>query len=250
MNADLWQQIGADWLHQIEDAVQFDGTFSLSPSGLAAVGFFALAVPWRLVFALAPPPRLFGGWACFLVALVMIGGLTALVGDFASLLGCCMGISKSVTAITFVALGTSLPDTFASMKAAREEPFADNSLGNITGSNSVNVFLGLGLPWAVAALYWAVVSPPKEAEWRHVYHQETWYTPELPVGFAVPAGSLGFSVVVFSVCAVLTLGILFLRRATLGVELGGNPGLASWTAGFFVLLWLLYVALSIWQESW
>lgn len=250
VNADLWQQIGADWLHQVEDAVQFDGTLSFSPSGLAAVGFFALAVPWRLVFALAPPPRLFGGWACFLVALVMIGGLTALVGDFASLLGCCMGISKSVTAITFVALGTSLPDTFASMKAAREEPFADNSLGNITGSNSVNVFLGLGLPWAVAALYWGAVSPQKEAEWRHTYHQEPWYTSDLPVGFAVPAGSLGFSVVVFSVCAVLTLGILFLRRATLGVELGGDPRLASWTAGFFVLLWLLYVALSIWQESW
>ena len=47
-----------------------------------------------------------------------------------------------------------LPDTFASMTAATSEPHADNSLGNITGSNSVNVFLGLGLPWAAASLYW------------------------------------------------------------------------------------------------
>ena len=27
-------------------------------------------------------------------------------------------------------------------------------MGNITGSNSVNIFLGLGLPWTVGAIYW------------------------------------------------------------------------------------------------
>ena len=48
-----------------------------------------------------------------------------------------MGLQSSVTAITFVALGTSLPDTFASKASAVNEPTADNSLGNITGSNGV-----------------------------------------------------------------------------------------------------------------
>ena len=57
------------------------------------------------------------------------------------------------SAITFVALGTSLPDTFASKTAAANEKNADNAIGNVTGSNSVNVFLGLGLPWVVAAFY-------------------------------------------------------------------------------------------------
>ena len=33
------------------------------------------------------------------------------------------------------------------------EKTADNSIGNVTGSNSVNVFLGLGLPWVMAAIY-------------------------------------------------------------------------------------------------
>ena len=56
-------------------------------------------------------------------------------------------------AITFVALGTSLPDTFASKAAAANEKNADNAIGNVTGSNSVNVFLGLGLPWVIAAFY-------------------------------------------------------------------------------------------------
>lgn len=58
-----------------------------------------------------------------------------------------------VAAITLVALGTSLPDTFASRTAAMREQFADNSIGNINGSNSVNVFLGLGLPWMIAAIH-------------------------------------------------------------------------------------------------
>ena len=58
-----------------------------------------------------------------------------------------------ILAITFVALGTSLPDTFASKAAAVGEKNADNAIGNITGSNSVNVFLGLGLPWLIASIY-------------------------------------------------------------------------------------------------
>jgi len=237
INADLFAQVGLDWVHQLEDAI-------------SAILFFLLAVPWRLAFALAPPPRLFGGWACFCIALVFIGMLTALVGDAAGTLGCCMGISQSVTAITFVALGTSLPDTFASMTAATSEPHADNSLGNITGSNSVNVFLGLGLPWAIAAIYWHVMGTGAlEEEWRTRYADEPWYTQGMPVSFAVPAGSLGFSVIVFTGCALLTLGTLFARRAVLGFELGGPPVLAQATAVLFVALWLVYIILSIWQEG-
>ena len=92
----------------------------------------------QLLFALVPPPTYLGGWLCFVVALTAIGGLTALIGDVASHMGCCMGLLPSVTAITFVALGTSLPDTFASRTAAINEPYADASIGNITGSNSVS----------------------------------------------------------------------------------------------------------------
>jgi solute carrier family 8 (sodium/calcium exchanger) len=67
--------------------------------------------------------------------------------------GCVCGIEDSVTAITFVALGTSLPDTFASMSAAKNSETADSAIGNVTGSNSVNVFLGLGLPWLISTTY-------------------------------------------------------------------------------------------------
>ena len=83
----------------------------------------------------------------------MIGIITYLVSEIAAMLGCVLGIKPGVTAITFVAIGTSLPDTFASMTAAKESRYADSAVGNVTGSNSVNVFLGLGLPWVIAVAY-------------------------------------------------------------------------------------------------
>jgi len=77
-----------------------------------------LTITWKVIFALVPPTHWGGGWPAFIVALTFIGGVTAIVGEVASMLGCVMGIPDSVTAITLVALGTSLPDTFASMSAA------------------------------------------------------------------------------------------------------------------------------------
>jgi len=94
-----------------------------------------------------------GGWACFIVAICFIGLITFVVGEVAGMMGCVLGIKPGVTAITFVAIGTSLPDTFASMTAAKESRYADSAIGNVTGSNSVNVFLGLGLPWVIAVIY-------------------------------------------------------------------------------------------------
>ena len=120
--------------------------------------------------------------------------------------------------------GTSLPDTFASKSAAVNDKHADASVGNVTGSNSVNVFLGLGLPWTIAA----------------IYHESK------GTEFIVPAGALSFSVSVFCGCACLCLAVLFLRRSpkVAGGELGGSPRGKWLTGAFFTSLWLLYVILS------
>jgi solute carrier family 8 (sodium/calcium exchanger) len=113
--------------------------------------FFAIG--WNIVFAFIPPRRYLNGWLSFVVGLTAIGLCTAIVAEFANLLGCAIQLKQAVTAITLVALGTSLPDTFASKISAQNSPNADAAIGNITGSNSVNVFLGLGLPWSIAAIY-------------------------------------------------------------------------------------------------
>ena len=69
---------------------------------------------------MVPPPSYLGGWLAFFVALAMIGVLTMIVGDLASIFGCLSGLRDEVTAITFVALGTSLPGR--SHAAARSRP--------------------------------------------------------------------------------------------------------------------------------
>jgi solute carrier family 8 (sodium/calcium exchanger) len=52
------------------------------------------------------------------VSIAAIGIVTAVIGDIASQLGCYINLKDTVNAITFVALGTSVPDTFASKLAA------------------------------------------------------------------------------------------------------------------------------------
>jgi solute carrier family 8 (sodium/calcium exchanger) len=151
-----------------------------------------LTIFWKVAFATVPPTGVWGGKAAFLVSLAYIGAVTAVVGQIAELFGCVVGIDESVTAITLVALGTSLPDTFASMTAARSSEYADSAIGNVTGSNSVNVFLGLGLPWAAAATYWASAHEGKL--------------------YQVPAGAVAFSVFVFLIVAVCCFMILIARR--------------------------------------
>jgi len=211
------------------------------------------SVPWKLLFAIVPPCRMCGGWLTFSIALMMIGGLTAIIGDLATLMGDAMGLEASVTAITFVALGTSLPDTFASKKAATDDATADAAIGNVTGSNAVNVFLGLGMPWLIAAIYWENPSDSDKVKWLLKYcgsnpsEVDSALSACPDVGFAVPAGSLGISVGVFSAAATICLLHLVWRRSYYGAELGGPNAGRYLTAAFLISLWAIYIGVSIWQ---
>ncbi|KAM3869554.1 sodium/calcium exchanger 2a isoform 2-T2 [Diretmus argenteus] len=182
-----------------------------------------LSVFWKIVFAFVPPTEYWNGWACFVVSISAIGFLTAIIGDLASHFGCTVGLRDSVTAVVFVALGTSIPDTFASKVAATQDQYADASVGNVTGSNAVNVFLGIGLAWSVAAIYWEVQGQV----------------------FRVEPGSLAFSVTLFTIFAFINVGVLMLRRRpSIGGELGGPRVTKLLTTLFFFGLWLLYILFS------
>ena len=52
---------------------------------------------------------IWNGWLAFVVSIFIIGIQTALVGDLASHFGCSVGIKDTITAISFIALGTSVP---------------------------------------------------------------------------------------------------------------------------------------------
>ena len=214
------------WGQQFKDACKLhpskneDGEIE-DISGMDAF-LHILSIGWKVLFACCPPPHWGGGWPCFVTAIAFIGALTAVVGEIAGIMGCVMGLKPGVTAITFVAIGTSLPDTFASMTAARESPNADSAIGNITGSNSVNVFLGLGLPWVIGSIYSSK-------------NNET---------FKVPAKGLDLSVVLFLSCCLVGIAILIFRRCTVKGELGGSTAGRAVSCILLMSLWLIYIIFS------
>uniref|UniRef100_A0A4W6E5R5 Solute carrier family 8 member 1a n=1 Tax=Lates calcarifer TaxID=8187 RepID=A0A4W6E5R5_LATCA len=182
-----------------------------------------LTVFWKLLFAFVPPTDYWNGWACFVVSISVIGLLTAVIGDLASHFGCTVGLKDSVTAVVFVALGTSVPDTFASKVAAIQDQYADASIGNVTGSNAVNVFLGIGVAWSIAAIY------------HYSKGQE----------FRVDPGTLAFSVTLFTIFAFICIAVLiYRRRPEIGGELGGPRIPKILTTCLFFSLWLMYIVFS------
>ncbi|XP_020799516.1 sodium/calcium exchanger 3 isoform X1 [Drosophila serrata] len=185
--------------------------------------FFCLF--WKVLFAFVPPTDICGGYVTFVVSIVVIGVITAVIGDAASYFGCTLNIKDSVTAILFVALGTSIPDTFASMIAAKHDEGADNCIGNVTGSNAVNVFLGIGLAWTIAAVY-------------HSSHGMT---------FNVEPGTIGFAVALFCGEALIAVFLIMVRRCHkgIGAELGGPKVSKYISAAILVFLWVFYVVICI-----
>lgn len=193
---------------------------------------------WKVLFAFVPPTSYCNGWLTFWASIVFIGVLTGIVGDIASVFGCLLGITPAITAITFVALGTSLPDTFASKQAAEEADTADASIGNVTGSNSVNVFLGQGIPWVIATSYRLAYPRVNKS-----------LTPPAISGYEVKAGSLNFSVIVFCSVAVVCITTFYIRRAFFGGELGGPSTCKYISASLMTMLWFLYIILSYLQSE-
>ncbi|XP_069602699.1 sodium/calcium exchanger 2-like isoform X1 [Ranitomeya imitator] len=199
-----------------------DGRDERLPSCFDYVMHF-LTVFWKVLFAFVPPTEYWNGWACFFVCITIVGMLTAVIGDLASHFGCTVGLKDSVTAVVFVALGTSIPDTFASKVAATQDQYADACIGNVTGSNAVNVFLGIGVAWSVAAIYWAIQGE----------------------NFEVKTGTLAFSVTLFTIFAFINISVLlYRRRPHIGGELGGSRLSKTLTAILFIGLWFLYILFS------
>jgi solute carrier family 8 (sodium/calcium exchanger) len=285
MNANMEQyQMGnGTYMDQFKEAFEVGCEDGETPTTADYV-MHVINFPFKIVYAIVPPASWAGGWVCFFAALTMVGVTTIVIGDIAALFGCVFGLDKGTTAITFVALGTSLPDTFASKSAAVGDDTADAAIGNVTGSNAVNVFLGLGLPWMMAAFKWSGSGPDEDwyEKYGTPYVDETFVTRydksvhtaktsdnvfwmpgndkqgcttcaslvELDsAAFIMPQGSLGFSVVVFCSCAMGCFAILAYRRSNCGGELGGPMGPAKVHAAMLVMLWFTYIGLSIMKNS-
>lgn len=252
--------------HELGEDESWGGQFALAlavenPAEASASDLFIhyISIMWKLAAATIPPAnqKIFGkdsgGWLTFIFAIGWIGIVTTIINDLASIFGCIVGLEDSITAITLVALGTSLPDTIASMMSARADTNADNSIGNVTGSNSVNVFLGIGLPWSMAAIYWEAVGQTPEwqakyANWLATSKSEAakaLLADSTKGGFVVIGGDLAFYTTIFVILAIAVIALLIVRRFTCGGELGGNIMIARLSTVFCISCWFIYVIVSI-----
>lgn len=191
---------------------------------VARISWQLLLLPWRLLFAFVPPYHIVHGWIAFICSLIFISGIAYVVTQLTDLISCVTGINSYVIAFTALAGGTSWPDLVASKIAAERQTTADSAIANITCSNSVNIYIGIGIPWLIDTAYNFIA-----------------YREPLRIN---NAEGLSFSLLVFLCTSVGCITVLVYRRLTLGAELGG-PRLWAWvTCVYFMLLWIIFVVLS------
>merc|ERR1719502_1143036 len=87
----------------------------------------------------------------FTISLVWITILSYFMVTLMEKIGCAWGISSFIMGITFLAMGTSVPDALGSIAVAREGE-GDMAVSNAIGSNVFDICIGLGIPWFIATL--------------------------------------------------------------------------------------------------
>ena len=134
-------QLGkSSWLEQLHSTLNVNGGDVENASYFDYI-MHILTFPFKAVFCIIPPAQLKGGVPCFFASLAMIGGMTFIINEMATTFGCLIGIEKLVTAITVVALGTSLPDLFASKTAAINEKYRARGTQNALMLHIFDAFL-------------------------------------------------------------------------------------------------------------
>ncbi|KAJ8619504.1 hypothetical protein MRB53_028033 [Persea americana] len=216
------------WKQQFLDVLTLESTESRKMNNIylriARITWLSIIAPWRFLFAFVPPCHIAHGWISFICSLIFISGIAYIVTKLTDLISCVTGINAYVIAFTALAGGTSWPDLVASKIAAERQTTADSAIANIICSNSVNIYVGIGIPWLINTAY------------NFIAYRE-------PLRISNAAG-LSFSLLIFFATSTGCIAVLVLRRITLGAELGG-PRLWAWvTSVYFMFLWVVFVVLS------
>ncbi|KAJ6879997.1 magnesium/proton exchanger isoform X1 [Populus alba x Populus x berolinensis] len=199
------------WKEQFVDALTLESLESRKLNSIhlrvARISWQLILAPWRLLFAFVPPYHFAHGWIAFIFSLLFISGIAYIVTKLTDIISCVTGINAYVIAFTALASGTSWPDLVASKIAAERQTTADSAIANITCSNSVNIYVGIGIPWLIDTAY-------------------NFFMYNEPLRIQNAAG-LSFSLLVFFCTSIGCIAVLVLRRLTLKAELGG-PRIWAW----------------------
>ncbi|EES10216.1 magnesium/proton exchanger 1 [Sorghum bicolor] len=216
------------WWQQFVDASMLESPESRKMHSIClrftTIFWNLIIAPWKFLFAFVPPYNIAHGWIAFICSLIFISGIAYGVTKLTDQISCVTGVSPYVIAFTALAAGTSWPDLVASKIAAERQVTADSAIANITCSNSVNIYVGIGVPWLIDTVY------------NFFVYQEPLYIDN--------AAGLSFSLLVFFATSFGCITVLVLRRIILGAELGG-PRLWAWvTSVYFMILWVVFVVFS------
>ena len=119
--------------------------------------------------------------------------------------------------------GTSFPEA---LSMVTHHDYADHILVNVSGTNAVSVFLGVGLAWFLAATFHA--------------------SRGTSCGFYVEAEALGAASKLFTGLSVVAFVIILMRQLMLGGALGGKQPWKKLTALLFFFFYFLYVLMEFW----
>lgn len=128
----------------------YDGSIGLF-EGIIFLGLFVLYLSYLFVMSkkdesedLEKQISMSKAFVWTVVGLVLIILGSKLTVDAATKIAKVLGLSERFIGLTIVALGTSLPELFTSVSAARKGN-ADIAIGNIVGSNIFNILFVIGL---------------------------------------------------------------------------------------------------------
>lgn len=94
----------------------------------------------------------------FVISIIWTALFSYVMVWMVTIIGYTLGIPDSVMGVTFLAAGTSVPDCYSSIHAARNG-MADMAVSNSIGSNVFDILIGLAVPWFIqSAIYPGVVA--------------------------------------------------------------------------------------------
>ncbi|KAJ0183863.1 hypothetical protein K1T71_000286 [Dendrolimus kikuchii] len=89
----------------------------------------------------------------FIICIIWIGGVSYLVAWIITILGDSLNLPDSITGLTILAAGTSLPEAVSSVLVTKQG-HGTMGISNSIGSNTFDILLCLGLPWLVKSIFY------------------------------------------------------------------------------------------------
>ncbi|XP_045531328.1 sodium/potassium/calcium exchanger 3-like [Pieris brassicae] len=131
------------------------------PDGMSSTKKFFWVVTWPLCLLLwitIPDcrlhPRLYP--LTFMMCVTWIGGVSYIVAWIITIIGDTLDVPDSITGLTILAAGTSLPEAVSSVLVTNHG-HGTMGISNSIGSNTFDILLCLGLPWLIKSLFYPCV---------------------------------------------------------------------------------------------